>query len=162
MSINLTEIIVALIGLCGTIITVVVVPYVRGKMGDEQWKKMKELIEVGVAAAEQLSMTGVITKDDRKQYVVDSINKSGIIERMKKLGINIDIEEIYDLIEASVYNLPNKLTNTQYQKIAEQKVEVMAETAIETQVAVRVDEIMATKMYVNERDNDKTMEDVNE
>lgn len=120
---NITQIIIALIGLCSTIITAVIVPYVKNRLSDSQWNKLKELVATGVAAAEQLSRTGEISKEERKDYVVDLIKKSGVIESLAKYGITVNIEEIYDMIEAEVYILPNKITNTEYKKMAEQAIE---------------------------------------
>lgn len=154
MEINITEIIIALIGLCGTIVTAVFIPYIRSQMTDAQWNRMRELITVGVSAAEQLSIVGKISKEDRKEYVIDLIKGSGIVEKLRRLGVGIDIADIYDLvndlIESEVYNLPNKMTNQEYKKIAEQKVEVLADTKIQTvveeTVGTKLDEIVEQKV----------------
>lgn len=150
MQINLTEIVVALIGLLGTICTAVVVPYIKGKIGDAKWEELRKKISTGVSAAEQLSNTGVISKAARKQHVIDAVNNSGILQSMKRWGITVDIEEIYDMIEAAVYDLPSKITTNEVKKIAEQKVEAMAEATVEKkaeqQVTAKVEEKLDQKV----------------
>lgn len=134
MQIDLTPIIVALIGLLSTICTCCVVPLIKSKLTADQWARLQNVINVAVAAAEQLSKTGIITKDARKEYVLNAVNDSGILDAMKKRGITVDISQIYDMLEASVYTLPNKITTNEVRKITEQKVEVMAQSAIEKKV----------------------------
>lgn len=136
--IDLTNIIVALIGLLGTIITTFLIPLIRSKLTAAQQDELQKLIQIGVAAAEQLSNTGVIKKAERKQFVIDFLASK---------GFTADMDLIEKMLEASVYELPGKITTNEVKKLAEVKVEAMAENVIEARVATKVDEIIAEKMY---------------
>ena len=52
MDIDITQIIVALIGLLSVIITSVVVPLIRSKLTNSQWESIKNYALAGVQAAE--------------------------------------------------------------------------------------------------------------
>ena len=121
--IDITEVVVALIGLLGTILTAVLVPYIRSKLTLEQQQKLQMWIQVGVSAAEQLARTGVIRKQDRKQYVLDLLEKH---------GMTADMDLIDAMLEGAVYDLPNKLTNADVKKLAEAEVKKITEAAIAT------------------------------
>ena len=54
MNIDITQIMVALIGLLGIIVTSVVVPLIKSKMTNEQWNAIKNYALAGVQAAEIL------------------------------------------------------------------------------------------------------------
>ena len=125
MTIDLTQIVVAIIGILGTIITYQVIPLIRSRLNESQQAKLKQWIQIAVSAAEQLSKTGSISKDERKQYVLNFLNDR---------GLTINLDEIDAMIEAAVYDLPSKLTNQEVKKIAEKKVEAMAENVVDTKV----------------------------
>ena len=90
-----TNIILALIGLLGTIITYVAVPYFKAKTTKEQRDGMYFWVKTAVAAAEMIyneKGKGLL----KKEYVV-----AFLVER----GINININELEVLIEAAVKEL---------------------------------------------------------
>lgn len=121
MQIDLTSIIVALIGVLSTVITTVLVPYIRTKLSVEQQKKLQGWIQVAVSAAEQLSKTGIIDKKDRKQYVLDFLNRH---------GMTADMDLIDTMLEGAVYDLPSKLTTAEVKKLAEAEVKKATNEAI--------------------------------
>lgn len=141
MTIDITQIAVAIIGVLGTIITAFVIPLIRSRLNESQQAKLQQWIQIAVSAAEQLSKTGVISKNGRKEYVLNFLESH---------GFTIDLDEIDAMIEAAVYDLPSKLTNTEVKKIAEKKVEVMAETTVDTKVQeaveAKVQEVVETKV----------------
>ena len=49
---NLTQIVVALIGLMGLVITSVIVPLIKSKLTDAQWQMVRAYAIAGVQAAE--------------------------------------------------------------------------------------------------------------
>ena len=52
MNIDITQIVVAVIGLLGIIITSVVVPLIKSKLTNSQWESIKNYALAGVQAAE--------------------------------------------------------------------------------------------------------------
>ena len=94
---NYNEIILAVIGLLSTIITCVVVPYLKTKMTETQQKDLAQTVKIVVSAVEQLANSGVIMKKDKREVA---------ILKLEELGIDIKDERIFRevsmLIEAFV------------------------------------------------------------
>lgn len=95
MNINLTEIIVALIGLLGLIITGVLVPYIRSKTTAEQRENIYTIVLLAVQAAEQIFFKPG-EGEKKKQFVIDYLSSR---------GIKLTIEDLNILIEAAVKEL---------------------------------------------------------
>ena len=94
MTINLTQIILAIITLIGAIITRYVIPWLKDKLDDRQYDVLATMVRVGVFAAEQL-----FSKEqwkEKKQYVVDLL---------KENGYDVDVTAVDALIEATVREL---------------------------------------------------------
>ena len=96
MTINMNQIVEALIGLIAAVITCVVIPLIRSKVTDAQFEKIKMYVSIAVKAAEQIYV-GNGRGTEKKQYVV---------EYLEKLGLKIDAETLDKLIEAAVFDLP--------------------------------------------------------
>ena len=94
MTIDLTQIILAIITLIGAIITRYVIPWIKSKLSDHQYETFTALVRVGVFAAEQL-FTSEQWKE-KKQYVVDLL---------KENGYKVDSTAVDALIEATVREL---------------------------------------------------------
>ncbi|MEF9972821.1 MAG: phage holin, LLH family [Clostridia bacterium] len=90
VAIDLTAIITALLGVLATLVTAYVVPWLRGKIGEENYRRSLAMIETLVKAAEQLYGAG--KGQEKLQYV-----KGEMIKR----GMTLDA----DAIEAAVYEL---------------------------------------------------------
>lgn len=100
--IDLTQIIVALIGVLGTIVTYFLIPYLKTKIDSERWEQLQKITFVAVSAAEQLGLSKVI--EDKYQYA-----KVQIEQELQKLNIKINEAQIKAAIEAAVrQNFPNK------------------------------------------------------
>ena len=95
--VNLTPITVAIIGVVIIAISAYLIPYIKTKMTEEQLKNLYTWTEVGVKAAEQLCKSGVIKKEERKEYVLDFLANK---------GFTVDFNEIEALIESFVKDLP--------------------------------------------------------
>lgn len=96
MTINMNQIVEALISLIAAVFTCVVIPLIRSKVTTAQFEKIKMYVGIAVKAAEQIYVgNGRGTK--KKQYVV---------EYLEKLGLKIDAETLDKLIEAAVFDLP--------------------------------------------------------
>ena len=96
MTIDMNQIVEALIGLIAAVITCVVIPLIRSKVTDAQFEKIKMYVSIAVKAAEQIYV-GNGRGTEKKQYVV---------EYLEKMGLKIDAETLDKLIEAAVFDLP--------------------------------------------------------
>lgn len=96
---NITPIFKAVVGLLATIITFVIVPYIKSKTTAEQQKRINEWIKIAVAAAEQI-YKGVGRGEEKKAYV---------LAYLAEHGITLDEATIDAMIEAAVYALNNGL-----------------------------------------------------
>jgi len=94
MTIDLTQIILAIITLIGAIITRYLIPWIKNKLTDHQYDTLAALVRVGVFAAEQL-FTSEQWKE-KKQYVVDLLQENGYA---------VDVTSVDALIEATVREL---------------------------------------------------------
>ena len=94
MTIDLTQIILAIITLIGGIIARYLIPWIKDKLDDRQYTVFATLVRVGVFAAEQL-FTSEQWKE-KKQYVVDLLEEN---------GYKVDVTSVDALIEATVREL---------------------------------------------------------
>lgn len=92
MNIDITQIMVALIGLLGIIVTSVVVPLIKSKMTNEQWVSIQNYALAGVQAAEILigAGNGIKKFEKAKQYIE---------KQCAAHGIKIDTDTIQIAIE---------------------------------------------------------------
>ena len=94
MTIDLTQIILAIITLIGGLIARYVIPWLKDKLDDRQYDVLCGFVRVGVYAAEQL-FTSEQWKE-KKQYVVDLLTEN---------GYEVDSTAVDALIEATVREL---------------------------------------------------------
>lgn len=94
MTIDLTQIILAIITLIGAIITRYLIPWIKSKLNDDQYDVFATLVRVGVYAAEQ--MFSREQWKEKKQYVLDLLVEN---------GYTIDATAVDALIEATVREL---------------------------------------------------------
>lgn len=95
---DITQIIVALIGLCTATITVFGGWFIKEKIGEKRWDKFLSIVDVAVDAAEQLGYTGKI--QNKFEYAMSTVKN----ELLKK-GLKYDDDIIRAAIEASVLYL---------------------------------------------------------
>jgi len=95
---GMIKIILALIGLLGTIITYIVIPYIKSKTTKEQRESVVFWVQIAVNAAEQIYI-GEGQGKDKKQYVIELLNSK---------GIQITEDQLDVLIEAAVFEM-NKI-----------------------------------------------------
>lgn len=95
MTINITEIVVALIGLLGVVITGVLVPYIRSRTSSEQRANIYTLVMLAVQAAEQIYFKPG-QGEKKKQFVINYLSSK---------GIKLTIEDLNIMIEAAVKEL---------------------------------------------------------
>lgn len=94
MTIDLTQIILAIITLISGIITGFVIPWIKGKLDDRQYDLLATLVRVGVYAAEQL-----FTREEWKE------KKAYVVDLLAQNGYSIDATAVDALIEATVREL---------------------------------------------------------
>ena len=98
MTIDLTQIILAIITLIFGLITRYAIPWLKAKLDERQYDVLNGLVRVGVFAAEQ-----IFTSDqwkEKKQYVVDLL---------KDKGYDVDSVAVDALIESTVKELKSEL-----------------------------------------------------
>lgn len=91
----LMQIVLGLITIMGTILTSLIVPYIKNKTSKEQRESAMFWVEIAVKAAEQI-FSEPKTGEEKKAYVI------GFLE---KAGIKITDDELDILIEAAVKEL---------------------------------------------------------
>ncbi len=96
--IDITQIVVALIGLLGTILTGFLIPILRNKLTDKQNEIFDSVVRVGVYAAEQMFGTG--KGAEKKQYV---------LKLLEERGYDVDSEIVNAAIEAVVKELKDNV-----------------------------------------------------
>ena len=94
MTIDLTQIILAIITLIFGLITRYAIPWIKSKLDERQYDVFNGLVRVGVFAAEQLYATNQWR--EKKQYVVDLL---------KENGYDVDTMAVDALIESTVKEL---------------------------------------------------------
>lgn len=98
MTIDLTQIILAVIALIGSIIARYVIPWLKDKLDERKADLLIGVINTGVYAAEQLYNSDEGQK--KKQYVVDLLNEYGYAVDPDNIAMNINA-----LIESTVKEL---------------------------------------------------------
>lgn len=112
---DITPIVVAVIGLCSLIITIVLIPYLKkkGKLDDvNQALTQAELIHkyalIAVRAVEQMFPREI---EKRLQEATKYFN-----QQMEALGITVNADEVRKAIEAAVYEVNRELHNEKLQE----------------------------------------------
>lgn len=94
MTIDLTQIILAVITLIGALITRYLIPWIKSKLNEKQYNDLVILARVGVFAAEQIFSSE--QWKEKKQYVLDLL---------KENGYEVDSTSVDALIESLVREL---------------------------------------------------------
>ncbi len=92
---NIDIIVKVLIPILGTIITYILVPFLKQKTTKEQRENIYNLVKIAVKAAEQMHDAGLINIP-KKEYVINFLTSK---------GINITIQDLDVMIEAAVQEL---------------------------------------------------------
>lgn len=110
MNIDITQIVVAVIGLLGIIITSVVVPLIKSKLTNSQWETIKNYALAGVQAAEILigAGNGIKKFEKAKQYIEKQCAAHGI--KIDTDTIQIAIENAWKDLGLDQKQLPEKET----------------------------------------------------
>ena len=98
MTIDLTQIILAIITLIGGLIARYVIPWLRNKLDDRKIETLISLINVGVYAAEQLYNSD--QGKEKKEYVLNLLVEHGYIVDIEHVTTDLNA-----LIESTVKEL---------------------------------------------------------
>lgn len=98
-NIDITPIIEIVIGLIATIITVLVIPWIKSKVSASKWNNLCTYAETFVKCAE-LIFKGTGLGKDKKKYVTEKL-----IEFANQQGLKFSTEAIEAVIEAAVKNM---------------------------------------------------------
>ena len=93
MNIDITQIVVAVIGLLGIIITSVIVPLIKSKLTNSQWETILNYALAGVQAAE-IIFNAQGQGEDKLRWVSEYITKQCAAH-----GIKIDMDTVRVAIE---------------------------------------------------------------
>lgn len=99
MTIDITEIVKAVVELVVGIAGIFLIPWLKQKIGNEKLAKIVDTIDIFVAAAEQIANREGYDGAWKKQHVKELLEKNGV-----KVDPTID-----DYIEAAVIKLHNEL-----------------------------------------------------
>lgn len=91
----ITLIIKAIILALSALVTTVIIPYIKGKIGEDKYNEIKFYVEYAVRCAEQLYTPE--QWGEKKKYVMDYI-----VRKAKELGVDMTEEDINVLIEGVV------------------------------------------------------------
>lgn len=98
---DITSIIMAVIGLLGTIITVAVIPWIRSKTTANQQAIISSIAKTAVYAAQQM----ISSNDDKKSYAVEYVSKA-----LTDTNISITLDEVSAAIEAALKEIKTELS----------------------------------------------------
>lgn len=108
---DVTQIVVMIIGLCIALCTVVLVPYIRKKYGQDAIDKAlatietyKTIAEIAVKAAEQMGLTMGWDGQKKLQEAMDYAEK-----KLADMGVTYDEATLRKEIEAAVYAISGAL-----------------------------------------------------
>lgn len=99
MNYNITNLVEIVVSLVATLISMFLIPYIRSKHSNEEIRKVIEIVDTVVGAAEQLGKTLGYDGEAKKEYVVGRLNE---------MGYTLD-PTLNDYIEAAVLKLHNDL-----------------------------------------------------
>ena len=102
MNIDLTQIIVAIIGLCGSLITAFVIPWIKSKIDTNQQVLLLSFAKTAVYAAQQIYDAS--DGDKKKAYALEQVK-----DCLNKRKIRIDDTEISEVIESALKEIKTEL-----------------------------------------------------
>lgn len=98
MSIDITNIVIALIGVLSAVVTAVLVPWLKTKLDNNRIGIVQNLASIAVYAAQQLYSS--CEAQEKKEYAVNYVS-----EALKKYNITLSVEEISTYIEGILKNI---------------------------------------------------------
>ena len=94
---DITPIVIAFVSMVFAIIGILLIPFVKSKVGEEKFNDISKWVRIAVNAAEQIY----------NESGMGEVKKEYVLEFLKKKGITMDIDSVDALIESEVYKLNN-------------------------------------------------------
>ena len=91
----ITVLIKALVAVLSVVITVYIVPWIKGKIGEDKYAEILSIIKYAVRCAEQYYTPE--QNEEKKEFV-----KSYIIDKATEIGLKMSVEDLDMLIEGIV------------------------------------------------------------
>lgn len=101
---DITPIITAVIGLLGTVITVVAIPWIKSKTTAQQQAIISAVAKTAVYAAQQL----LSSNEAKKTYAIEYVSKA-----LTDRNINISLDEVSAAIEAALKEIKTGLPKSE-------------------------------------------------
>lgn len=95
--IDLTKIVLSVIGLVSALLTTFLIPYLRQKLSSARLEEIRMWVNIAVKAAEMLYV-GSGRGEEKKEYVLNFLNSK---------GYTIDAESVENMVEAAVLEMKN-------------------------------------------------------
>ena len=111
---DVTQLVIMIIGLCVALCTAVVIPTLRNKYGQDKIDKVKTIAEIAVKAAEQMGLTMGWDGQKKLQEAMDYAEK-----KLADMGIVYDETALRKEIEAAVYAISGALKGNTKAKTTE-------------------------------------------
>jgi len=96
---DITEIIGIVVKILAVIVSAILIPYIKSKLGEAKLTNISKWLEFAVNAAEEADRKGLIDKAAKYNYAVALLNKN---------GITFDAETTQALIDSTCYELFNQ------------------------------------------------------
>lgn len=96
---DITPIILAIIALLLAVLLVFVIPFLKKKMGHDDFEKLYSVVIIAVKAVEQ------IFKATHPEGGAGPEKKQYVLRHLEDLGYSVDCEEINMMIENAVYEI---------------------------------------------------------
>ena len=110
--IDITDLVISVLTVIFGIISYYVIPYLKEKYTKEQLEKACSWAKIAVSAAEQLAKSGIIDPEDRKYYAMKVLESK---------NIKLDVEQLNDIVESYVLELPKLILENHDSEITEEK-----------------------------------------
>jgi hypothetical protein len=76
------------------------IPWAKEKLGLEKMGKAQAIVDLAVAAAEQMATAGLLKKSGKKDHVIKFVTGQ---------GVKLEKDYLDEMIEAAVFKLPKQL-----------------------------------------------------
>lgn len=102
---DITQLVIGVIGICVLFVTMVILPLARAKFGNENVEEFLRWVKIGVQAAEQIY--AITDGEQKKKYVLEFLDSK---------GYDINEDEVDKAIEAAVLELHTAMYGVTYER----------------------------------------------
>lgn len=102
---DITQLVIGVIGICVLFVTMVILPLARAKFGNENVAEFLRWVKIGVQAAEQIY--AITDGEQKKKYVLEFLDSK---------GYDVNEDEVDKAIEAAVLELHTAMYGVTYER----------------------------------------------